>query len=348
MGGERAIGLLSIFVRILDRLFNDELSAWCHAAHGFWDRAIANSSALRSAIHSNLMMETAHIMGISAGIFFIDLQKFYDSVDLVLLMRACGVLGYPRIPLLLLVQAFLGPLTLRADGHHSNQVPVSQGLVAGSSQANHLARALLHRALHDHHNRCRKLAVSQFVDDLKMYTEGTTGQVVYRFSQATVELFHSLGKLKVDLSPSKCGFVATTRGIALTVCSGWQQKDFGISSTKHARDLGVDVSFGSRAVPIGRKRARRACIRSGRMRCFAEKHQRACRLLFKGGALPQSTYGHQIWGIPPTAMKRLRSAAAWTSGGYRAGMCTTTLLSITETEPTSCLLSCAPIVDQEK
>ena len=38
----------------------------------------------------------------------IDLQKFYDSVDLVLLMRACGVLGYPRIPLLLLVQAFWG------------------------------------------------------------------------------------------------------------------------------------------------------------------------------------------------------------------------------------------------
>ena len=335
LGGERPIFLLPTFVRIPDRLFYDELSAWCDAAHGFWDRAIANSSALRSAIHSNLMMETAHIMGISAGILFIDLQKFYDSVDLVLLMRACGVLGYPRISLLLLVQTFLGPRTLRADGHHSNEVPVSNGLVAGSSQANHLARAFLHRALHDHHNRCRKLAVSQFVDDLKMYTEGTTRQVVYRCSQATVELFHSVGKLKVDLPQSKCGFVATTRGIALTVCSGSQQKDFGISSTKHAHDLGVDVSFGNRAVPFGRKRASRACIRSGRIRCFAKNHQRACRLLFKGRALPQSTYGHQIWGIPPTAVKRLRAAAAWTSGGYRAGMCTTTLHSINKTEPAS-------------
>ena len=34
-------------------------------------------------------------------------------------------------------------------------------------------------------------------------------------------------------------------------------------------------------------------------------------------------------------MKRLRAAAAWTSGGYRVGMCTTTLLSITKTEPAS-------------
>ena len=36
------------------------------------------------------------------------------------------------------------------------------------------------------------------------------------------------------------------------------------------------------------------CIRG-----FAKKHARASRILFKGGALPPITYGHQIWGIPP-------------------------------------------------
>ena len=149
-----------------------------------------------------------------------------------------------------MVQAFLGPRTLTADGHHSDQIPVSNGLVAVSSQANRLARALLRRALHNHHHRCPKLVVSQFADDLKMYTEGTTRQVVYRFSQPAGELFHSLGKLKVDLSPSKCGFVATARGIALTVCSGWQEKGFGISSTRHARDLAVDVSFVAVQFPL--------------------------------------------------------------------------------------------------
>ena len=158
---------------------------------------------------------------------------------------------------------------------------------------------------------------------------------MYRFSQPAVELLHSLGKLKVDLSPSKCGFVATTRGRALTVRSGWQERSFGISSTRHARYFGVDVSFGSRSVPIARKRTKRALVRARRIRGCAKKHAPASRLLFTGGALPQSTYGHQIWGIPPTSMKRLRAAAAWTSGGYRAGMCTTTLLSITKTEPAS-------------
>ena len=46
-------------------------------------------------------------------------------------------------------------------------------------------------------------------------------------------------------------------------------------------------------------------------------------------------YGHQIWGILPTSMNRLRAVAAWTIGGYWAGMCTTTLLAITKTEPAS-------------
>ena len=146
---------------------------------------------------------------------------------------------------------------------------------------------------------------------------------------------HSLEKLKVDLSPSKCGFVATTRGIALTLCSGWQDQGFGTAPTKHARDLGVDVSFGGRSLPIARKRAKCAFVRPRRIRSFAKKHTRASRLLFKGGALPQSTYGHQIWGIPPTSMKRLRAEAAWTTGRYWAGMCTTTLLAITKTEAAS-------------
>ena len=53
-------------------------------------------------------------------------------------------------------------------------------------------------------------------------------------------------------------------------------------------------------------------------------------------ALPQSTYGHQIWCIPPTSMKRLRAAAACMDNlGRLAGMCTTTLVAITKTETAS-------------
>ena len=272
-------------------------------------------------------------MGVIAGILSIDLQKFYDSVDLVLLMRACGVLGHPRIPLLLLVQAFLVQRTLRADGHHSNQVPVSNGLVAGSSRANHLAKALLHRTLHDHHHRCSKLVVSQFVDDLKMYVEGTTRQVVYRFSQPAVELFHSLGKLKVDLSPSKCGFVATTRGIALTACSGWQQKGFLRPDTRVTWVLmSASVTVLS---PLQGKERNLLVSDLGAFEALLRNIPVRVAVCSKVEQFRRARMGTRFGAFSPTTMKRLRAAAAWTSGGCRAEMCTTTLLSITKTEPAS-------------
>ena len=54
------------------------------------------------------------------------------------------------------------------------------------------------------------------------------------------------------------------------------------SSARHARDLGVDVSFGNPSIPIARKRAKRASIRARRIRGLAKKHARASRILFKG------------------------------------------------------------------
>ena len=219
------------------------------------------------------------------------------------------MLEYPRISLLLLVQAFLEPRTLSADGHHSEQIPVSNGLVAGSSQANHLTRALLHRALHDHHHRCPKLGVSQFVDDLKMYTEGTTRRCVQ---------IQPTSRRAVPLS-----WLAQSRSVALKMWirghHTWHSphcvfrlagKGFRYFLNQTCKRFGCGCllwsPFSSRC-----KEKSKTCIGESKAHSgFAKKHARANRLLFKGRALPQSTYGHQIWCIPATSMKRLRAAAA--------------------------------------
>ena len=98
----------------------------------------------------------------------------YDRFDLVLFLKACNVLEYLRVPLLL------------SDGHRSSQIPVASGLVAT------LARALLHRALHDHHNRCPKLVVPQFVGDLKMFAEGPDKSSCVQIQPACRGVVHSL------------------------------------------------------------------------------------------------------------------------------------------------------------
>ena len=145
-------------------------------------------------------------------------------------------------------------------------------------------------------------------------------------------------RLAVSKSISSLPKVASwlLRGPLLSVCVlVGNPCVFGISTVKHARDLGVHVSFGHRSIPIAKNRAKRAAMRAKRIRGLAKKRARVSRLLFGGGALPRSTYGHQIRGIAPINMKRLRAVAARTTGGCRAGMCTTTLLATTQTEQAS-------------
>ena len=195
---------------------------------------------------------------------------------------------------------------------------VDDGLVGGPSQANHLATALL-RAQHDHQPLMPKLVVSHFVDDLKMHTKGTTRQVVYIFSQVAVELFHAFAQLKVDLSPSKCGLLAHHTWHCSHLCAQvGEKKRVLVFLRANTRVILVSTSPSVHVLSrLQGKESKRAAMRWRHIGGFAKGHQRACRLLFKGGALPQSTYGRQIWCILPTAMQRLRAAAAWTSDGYR-------------------------------
>ena len=216
----------------------------------------------------------------------------------------------PRIPLLLLVQAFFGPRTLGADGHHSEQIPVPNGLVAGSSQANHLARALHHRALHDHHHQCSTLVVSQFVDDLKMYT----------------------GCVQIQLTSRRAfpfSWEAQSRSVALKMwirghhtwhcpyCWLWLAgKRFRYFFNQACKRFGCRCLFWS---PFGSycEEKSKTCI------CESKAHSEFCQ---------ETPVASHNWSIPPTSMKRPRAASAWTSGRYRAGMCTTTLLAITKSE----------------
>ena len=85
-----------------------------------------------------------------------------------------------------------------------------------------------------------------------------------------------LGSSKLICLLQNVAFMATTRGIALTVCSGWQEKGFGIFYARNARDLCVDVSFGTRSIPTARTSAKRASIRARRIRRFGQE-TRSCQ-----------------------------------------------------------------------
>eukprot|EP00959_Pyramimonas_sp_CCMP1952_P116124 2427559-Pyramimonas_sp.AAC.1 len=65
-----------------------EMQDWCSEKAGYWDAAIQGSSALRAALLSMALDETsAKLKGSIYGTFYLDLEKFYGSVDLSILIR---------------------------------------------------------------------------------------------------------------------------------------------------------------------------------------------------------------------------------------------------------------------
>lgn len=73
--GERLVARMPMVLRILFRMRRWEIGSWEDAKHGFWDNAIAGSSALQAAIKRSFLVEVATTLGASAAMAFIDIEK---------------------------------------------------------------------------------------------------------------------------------------------------------------------------------------------------------------------------------------------------------------------------------
>ena len=151
-GEERPIGLFFMLVRIWERIRRPGLANWCQQRAGHWDAAVAKSSALGATILSMALDETAAATATPTMTIYLDLAKFCDNVHLPTLMRTARLLDYPLRALALCGQMFLAPRVIRANGSFASAIQSETGMVPGSGQAHHLARALLYELLEKIHN----------------------------------------------------------------------------------------------------------------------------------------------------------------------------------------------------
>ena len=66
----------------------------------WFDTAVAGSSALRAAALRAFGVECATLLGAAAAEALVDIAKFYDSLDPVLLMRRLIDMNFPAVSLL--------------------------------------------------------------------------------------------------------------------------------------------------------------------------------------------------------------------------------------------------------
>ena len=142
--GERLVALMAMTVRVLFRCKRWKIGEWEDGLSSFWDQAIRGSSALRAAIHRSYALEVHGILGVSSAIGFIDIEKFYDSLDPFILVEDVLSIGFPAISLLLHLQAHWGPRLIQYKGMVSEYILVSRSILAGCTSSNSLSRGYLY------------------------------------------------------------------------------------------------------------------------------------------------------------------------------------------------------------
>ena len=115
---------------------------------------------------------SAKLKGSLYGTFYLDLKKFYDSLDLSILIRRAMQLNYPAVNLYMTTLIYLAPRVIRACHDYSLPICPWNGIVAGCGSANHAARAMLYVVLEITHNASPLAITREFVGDLHTRVEG--------------------------------------------------------------------------------------------------------------------------------------------------------------------------------
>jgi hypothetical protein len=328
---DRAIGCLPMLVRLHGKLRKAYPDRWSEERAGFWDEAVRGSSALQAALKRALTDEAACLMGATAGGIYLDIQGFYDNIDLEKLFSCCLSMGYPRRVLILSFLAYLSPRWL-TQGGWVTEAPVQPlvSLVTGERNGNNMARVATYDIMEDYHKSVGLRAPAyQWVDDLTAKAVGTAETVRSHLVEAAAFLEKALTADGYTVSP-KSKVVASKWTLAQQVEEALRRR--GIRSAKAAlrtTDLCLDAAGGFKLTkPKHGARKRVAGTRVGGYMRLRGAGGATVAKLFRTGALPKYSYGSRAYGAHPAEVEHARRALGVLLTGAKAGRCLTTALCI--------------------
>ena len=345
-GGDRPISIPAYIYRSWTATCAEAVSEWDQSFIKHWDTAIRGSSALRAGLRRLLKDE------ISAGkhedimAILWDAEKFYDSLDLRLIIKEGQLAAMDIVVLTVCLEAYLCPRTLTVDRACSLPIDIANSILQGCRFANRMCRFVMYKTLDSLHRKWipkePSLSIDEYVDDLAQRGAGAGG-LLENMAGVAVDLITSLRADGVKLG-SKSTIVCSRPSLATALQSIIAKKTgMQLQIARDVRDLGIGYSAGTtRAsaywkarVALNRDRLERIrrlnkakpagwVIVTARTKAkTGEKVNRVCftsaKKLFVTGAWPAITWGHQATGMTPADLDSMTVLAAKASGHYRVG-----------------------------
>jgi len=327
-GGCRTICKTPMLYRMVCRS-DDKVKKWEVQNTQTYDAATPGSSALTAALLRNLRAEVAGWLGKFSGTILNDYQKFFDTLDIVELVKEAYANDFPLDQLTLALQQHLAPRVIQVNGFSSELIQVFRSILAGCKHSVALTRAYLMRNMLHTTTKHPETHTSLFVDDTTMQaTANTLHEVLEKLVPTVSTWAEGVNKLKLTLSSKGCIVTSCPK---LSKLLRKELLSYGLEYQVEtgARDLGVTHTSGAtRPIQISKSRFLKAKSRVKKINSLA-KISRMSRKLFSGSAYSAASWGHQAAAFSEECILKLERQAASASGITEQGRCRCLALLVT-------------------
>ena len=232
------------------------------------DSALAGRSPLTATAMRALIMEDASLRGRVTVLVLWDVEKFFDSIDILQLLRQAERMDFPTEVLLLGMQAHRAPRSLRVLGTQAHLMEtLGRSIIAGCTLSTSWARAYLRPAVAGLDADEGHL-VTEHVDDMDQLTvqddEDTAASVAVRQG---LHLAKGITALNLTIS-GKSTVISNTPKVAARVARRLGHQGFPVRPGQVGEDLGVATRGGR----VRTTRSFQARTAKARRRAKARRH----------------------------------------------------------------------------
>ncbi|CAK0889237.1 unnamed protein product, partial [Prorocentrum cordatum] len=247
VGNERDVGLLPLPVRIWGRMTKAAMAQWCDKRAGHWGAAVRGSSALQAALLTVVLDEARARAGVAEqSNVLMDVEKFYDYIDLALMIHKGISLEVPPVELYLCCLTCLAPRVVKSHGAFSSTITPNGSILPGCGKAKHWARAFLYHLLEAARARPPAARVRQYVDDVHSRIEGAAEEVLDHAKDVAVTLVQGCLDLGLRVSPKSILMMTRPRDEKAALTYVYPETGIRAQRASTAKDLGIDCAMGSR------------------------------------------------------------------------------------------------------
>lgn len=259
---------------------------------------------------------------------FHDFDKFFDSIDITILIQKALEVNFPIIDLLMTMLQHTAPRIIQRGGFCSRPIITNTSILAGCKHSVALTRVLFLSGMNSLCVQHPLAAPKLYVDDTAMLTAGNNEEATQAMWLNILDFVNLSQALGLKLS-TKGVIVAKLPSAARALVKELAQKGITYNTADTTRDLGIDFSFSHK--PKVRKTTLKHIIKKTKNMLNKIKKlariSRGARVLFSGAGYSKASWGFQPSGLSYREWQQLEIAAT-NAAGFNSGRCRYSALCI--------------------